>query len=267
MVPMSWWIFACAIAATTDVVVSGFSLIPTTTPLPTPQPWGRQRVDTKHWRMTSRFFMTEKDDADADADADDWISLDEQDPTAVRKRILEPGQGGVVSPGSEVEIEYEGTLAIRDWNAHDVVTCWLSQQQGLEALAPAFLEHDITIDKLVDTDTFLTPDFVTSTLGLSNKIQGKKLIMAAKRLTTNNDYEVGRVFDSSAQRQATYQFTLGSGKAIRAMDLAVSTMQQGERAQIVARADYAYGKDGLRRSNGDVVVPPFATLAFEVQLL
>jgi FKBP-type peptidyl-prolyl cis-trans isomerase len=60
---------------------------------------------------------------------------------------------------------------------------------------------------------------------------------------------------------------LGKGKAIKAMELAVASMVGGERAKITARSDYCYGKDGLRRSNGDVMVPPFATLEFDITLL
>lgn len=43
-------------------------------------------------------------------------------------------------------------------------------------------------------------------------------------------------------------------------------MKEGERARFLLRADQAYGKKGLRRGR-DIVVPPFATLKFDIKLL
>ena len=54
---------------------------------------------------------------------------------------------------------------------------------------------------------------------------------------------------------------------IRAMDLAVSSMSVGERAKLICRSDYAYGSEGLRSAKGDIIVPPFATLCFELKLI
>ena len=43
-------------------------------------------------------------------------------------------------------------------------------------------------------------------------------------------------------------------------------MREGERAEFLLRADQAYGKDGLRRK-GAIIVPPFATLCFDIKLV
>jgi FKBP-type peptidyl-prolyl cis-trans isomerase len=51
------------------------------------------------------------------------------------------------------------------------------------------------------------------------------------------------------------------------MRLGIENMRVGEKANIICRSDYAYGAEGMRKSNGDVLVPPFATLCFEVSLL
>jgi FKBP-type peptidyl-prolyl cis-trans isomerase len=115
--------------------------------------------------------------------------------------------------------------------------------------------------------TFFTEDFLMNELGLSNKIQCKKLVMASKRLTKQqDDFPAGLEFDSSAER-GPFKFTLGAGKVIRAYELAVATMLEGERAEIICRADLAYMAEGYRKRNGDVVVPPFATLRFDIKLL
>jgi FKBP-type peptidyl-prolyl cis-trans isomerase len=193
----------------------------------------------------------------------DWVSLDD----GLKKRVIECGEGNVAQKGSQVEVEYTGTLyGEKDWTVQDVVDCWLKHQQGLDHLKDAFMGAQVDGAKLMDT-SFFTEEFVSNELNVSNKIQCKKLVMAAKRLAKQQeDYAVGTEFDSSKER-GPFKFTLGENKAIRAYELAIATMKQGERAEIVCRADYAYGSEGYRKQNGHIVVPPFATLRFDVKLL
>lgn len=203
----------------------------------------------------------------------EWVPLGRDD--CVRKRILVPGTGDIVLPGAEVAIEYRGTLAALDWSPNDVVECWLTELQGLESLAPAFLENDIDGEKLMDESIF-TEEFVESKLGVSNRIQCKKLLMASRRLAKDREeYPVGTEFDSSSAtttrgdggHHRPYRFTLGSGKVISATNAAVESMRLGEFAEIITKSNHAYGKDGLRSIKGVVMIPPFATLRFEIRLI
>lgn len=209
------------------------------------------------------------DDAISD---EEWIPLvdatGDSEMPAVRKRIMEEGEGDLPQKGSAIELEYAGTLLSEtDWSATDVVECWLSQLQGLDHLSSEFLENDIDGSKLLD-DSFFTEAYCMDHLGISNKIQAKKLVMAWKRLIRQQEeYPAGTEFDSSASRGKNYSFVLGKGRVIRAMELAVSSMKAGERATLVCRADFGYGADGLRTSKGDVMVPPFATLRFDLKLV
>lgn len=201
----------------------------------------------------------------------DWISLveaenlDSQPP--VRKLIVEEGSGGVAQKGSNVEIEYTGKfMGEMSWSSQDVVSCWLSELQGLHHLSDTFLAKGIDGSMLMD-ETKFTENFCMNKLEISNKIHAKKLVMAAKRLAKQQlDHEAGTEFDSSIKRGKNFSFTLGGGKVIKAMDLAVSSMQVGEKAQLICRSDYAYGSEGLRSSKGDIIVPPFATLCFDLKL-
>jgi hypothetical protein len=241
-------VFALLLEFTTLAVVSGFTVVPLSSPAfaPTNPSFARHLARQAH------------------QGGDDWISLAENG--SVQKRILEPGTGEVPQEGSEVEVEYVGTLVGEgDWSVEDVVDCWLKNQQGLDHLADAFVAAEIDGSKLMDT-SFFTEDFLMNELGLSNKIQCKKLVMASKRLTKQqDDFPAGIEFDSSAER-GPFKFTLGAGKVIRAYDLAVATMLDGERAEIICRTDFAYGAEGYRKRNGDIVVPPFATLRFDIKL-
>jgi len=180
---------------------------------------------------------------------------------------LEEGSSDKPSTGATVEIEYKGTLLENaEWSAVDVVECWLSQQQGIDNhLKDLFIEKDVDFKKLTDGNIF-NEDFCIKELGITNKIQGKKLVMAAKRLCVK-EFPANTVFDSSESRNKNYSFVLGSGKAIKAIDLGVSNMKVGEKACVICRSDYGYGPEGLRSSKGDVIVPPFATLCFELILV
>jgi FKBP-type peptidyl-prolyl cis-trans isomerase len=140
----------------------------------------------------------------------------------------------------------------------------LAEQQGMHHLADAFRLQEIDEAKLTNLDVFTEAFVQEQLLGVTaNKITCKKLVMAAKRLANNrNEFPPGFGFDSSEN----YECTLGSGKLIRGMEEGLASMKPGEEAELSIRSDYAYGAEGYRKRNGDVLVPPFATLSFEVKL-
>lgn len=169
---------------------------------------------------------------------DDWVTLAE----SVRKIVLEDGSGELPKPGSDVELEYTGTLrGETEWSTDEVVRCWLSNLQGLDSLAEIFIEQEIDGSKLMDS-TYFTEEYCLGELGIENKIQAKKLVMAAKRISRQQEeFQPGTQFDSSVTRGKNYSFKMGEGRVIRAIDLAVSTMKVGERARVQCNSDFAYG--------------------------
>ena len=72
----------------------------------------------------------------------------------------------------------------------------------------------------------------------------------------------GSVFDSSVTRGQPFQCQIGVGQVIRGWDEGVIQLRTGEKATITCPPDYAYGEAG---AGG--VIPPNATLKFEVELL
>jgi peptidylprolyl isomerase len=72
----------------------------------------------------------------------------------------------------------------------------------------------------------------------------------------------GTLFDSSLNRGQPFSFVLGAGRVIRGWDEGVATMRVGGRRQLVLPPELAYGERG---AGG--VIPPGATLIFEVELL
>ena len=74
--------------------------------------------------------------------------------------------------------------------------------------------------------------------------------------------EDGTQFDASYDRGTPFEFPLGAGRVIKGWDEGVQGMKVGGKRKLVIPPDLGYGKRGAGR-----VIPPDATLIFEVELL
>ncbi|MBI3649777.1 MAG: FKBP-type peptidyl-prolyl cis-trans isomerase [Acidobacteria bacterium] len=75
--------------------------------------------------------------------------------------------------------------------------------------------------------------------------------------------EDGKKFDSSVDKGQPFTFPIGVGRVIKGWDEGVMTMKLGGKRKLIIPAPLGYGTRGA----GNGLIPPNATLIFEVELL
>lgn len=101
----------------------------------------------------------------------------------------------------------------------------------------------------------------------ASKIKVKKLVMAAKRLaSTRAECNFGYEFDANERYEIEWD---GKPKLIPGMRKALEYMigLNLDHVEVKCRSDYAYGAEGYRKRTGEVLIPPFTSLKFVVDLV
>ncbi len=78
----------------------------------------------------------------------------------------------------------------------------------------------------------------------------------------------GTLFDSSRSRNQPFAFTIGQGQVIAGWDEGLPGMAAGGKRKLIIPAALAYGAQGQQDPNtGATIIPPNATLVFEISLI
>ncbi len=110
-------------------------------------------------------------------------------------------------------------------------------------------------------------DLITTKSGLAYKDLTIGTGQEAKDGDTVTVHYTGRLkdgtkFDSSVDRDEPFSFRIGAGKVIKGWDEGVAGMKEGGKRKLVIPPDLGYGARGAGK-----IIPPNATLTFEVELL
>lgn len=79
--------------------------------------------------------------------------------------------------------------------------------------------------------------------------------------------EDGTKFDSSVDRGQPFGFKVGVGMVIKGWDEGVVGLKIGEKKTLTVTADKAYGESGVPDGKGGYVIPPNATLIFDIEVV
>jgi FKBP-type peptidyl-prolyl cis-trans isomerase len=111
------------------------------------------------------------------------------------------------------------------------------------------------------TSTYTQTDLREGTGAMANSGQTAKVHYTGWLYDANAADNKGQQFDSSVGR-GPFSFRVGGGQVIRGWDQGVQGMKVGGQRRLVLPPEFAYGARGAGN-----VIPPNATLVFDVELL
>lgn len=137
--------------------------------------------------------------------------------------------------------------------------------QPAKAAAPAAAKAEAPAEtkkesKMVKTESGLGYEDLVVGTGPS-PVTGQTCVMHYTGWLWVNEAK-GTKFDSSVDRGTPFEFPIGRGRVIKGWDEGVSTMKVGGKRTLLIPPQLGYGDRGAGN-----VIPPGATLLFEVELL
>lgn len=206
--------------------------------------------------------------------ADDLLTADEDGTWLTKTDMLKYVKAGIPVDkitSDEFKLRLYGTTAIVNGkssyyangeklgqNHHTAV--WVKRNLKWQVVAwqstPIKLNLAKTTEKTVTTASGLQYEEIVEGKGESPKVGQMARVHYTGWLTD------GTKFDSSVDRNEPFEFPVGMGRVIKGWDEGVLTMKIGGKRKLIIPSQLGYGPRG---AGG--VIPPNATLVFEVELL
>lgn len=142
---------------------------------------------------------------------------------------------------------------------------------------PAYsaVRYDVTLvsirNEAEQIDVFLTRNKLEETLRTPSGLRVVRTRVGTGPVpATGQTVQVaytGRLLNEVQFDIGTIEFKLGQNQSIKGFEEGIATMKVGEKAILVFPSSVAYGKDGVYNSQRNLyTIPPYAALAFEVEL-
>jgi FKBP-type peptidyl-prolyl cis-trans isomerase len=135
------------------------------------------------------------------------------------------------------------------------------KQESMAGTADAVATNGVNASITAPGEPFMT-DIKTGTGPAIKKGQKAVVHYTGWLYTEGAPEKKGKKFDSSRDRNQPFDFELGAGMVIQGWDEGVEGMQVGGQRRLVIPPEKGYGSSG---AGG--VIPPNATLVFDVELM
>jgi FKBP-type peptidyl-prolyl cis-trans isomerase len=142
----------------------------------------------------------------------------------------------------------------------------LAQDKKLKLTSVEILFTQLAVAKWMEEKNKIGYTFTESGLGIKVVKDGSgELPQTGQNVKVHYSgfLEDGTKFDSSVDRGEPFSFPLGTGRVIKGWDEGVGKLKIGSKAWLRIPADLGYGPRGA----GGGVIPPNATLYFEIEVI
>ncbi len=131
-----------------------------------------------------------------------------------------------------------------------------------EVSMPDPAANAVKSDTATTTATSMVPNITTNAKPTMTAQKGDTVFVHYTGKLTN-----GTVFDSSIPRGQPVAFKLGAGMVIAGWEKGILGMKVGEKKTLTVLPADGYGEAGAPDGRGGYVIPPNATLVFDVELV